>query len=264
MADDKPIKDDAPVAEDVTEESPEAPVETPQEPIEATPEEQPEEETPEEPRAEPEPVEEPKQPSRREQLRVQDLLKKYGPPTERAPLTTGPDFRDKVQADEEVYKTLEETAKDYGQNQFNQGLERAKYYQWETLLNVDEPQVRSKYPILDPNSGPDVYHPAVTNAMYAKYARVIGYDPGDAERGIPPSVQNPTLRYADFVEAEMEFADELAAQKVERTTQNIAKQAAQTGLRPDGSSAKSLNLNKDPGAMTNEELNAVIKRNLKI
>ena len=263
MADDTPIKDEAVIAEDVNEESPEA-VETPQEQVEAPAEApvEPEEDTPEAP-AEPE-LEEAPAPSRREQLRVQDLLKKYGPPQEKAPLTTGPDFRDKVQADEEVYKTLEETTQDYGRAQYNQGLDRAKYYQWETLLNVDEPQVRSKYPILDPTAGDGVYHPAVTNAMYAKYARVIGYDPGDADKGIPASVQNPTLRYSDFVEAEMEFADELAAQKVERTTQNIAKQAAQTGLRPDGSSAKSLNLNKDPGAMTDDELNAVIKRNLKI
>lgn len=269
-------KDDKPNEEEVVpesqeevtpepkEESPE-PDETPkEEPKEQAPEENPKEETPEEPRAEePEaPTEEEKPISRREQLRVNDLLKKYGPPKEKAPLTNAPDFRDKVQADEEVYKTLEETATNFGQEQYSQGLEQAKFYKWDTLLNVDDPQVRTKYPEFDP-SNKEKFHSVLANAMYTKYLRAVGYDAGDPQRGIPETVQNPNIRYLDYVEAEMEFADELAAQRVEKTTQNIAKQAAQTGLRPDGSSPTRLNLNKNAEDMTDEELNAVISQSIK-
>lgn len=259
MAKDEPKEDiqeeanNAPEVPEVKEESQadESPVEDVEEESEEESEEVAEPEVKEEP-------EEEKPPSRREQLRVQDLLKKYGPPKDTPIQSKGPDFRDKVEANEEVYKTLQDTAQQFGQDQYNQGLERAKYFQWETLLNVDEPQVRAKYPQLDPSS--EDYHPAIHNAMASKYARFVGYNPGDPEKGIPRSVQNSEIRYADFVEAEMEFADEIASQRVVRTTENIARQAAQTGLRPDGSSAKRLNLNKAPEDMTDEELDAVISQ----
>lgn len=216
------------------------------------------EEVPEaEAKVEPPEEEGPKAPSRREQLRVQDLLAKYGTPKEKQPQTKGPDFRTKVEADEDTYKTIEDTATEFGRNQYEQGLERAKYYQWETLLNVDEPQVRSKYPELDPHNK-EKFHPALHKAMTGKYAAFVGYDAGDPEKGIARSVRNPEIRFLDFVESEMEFADELAAQRVERTTENIVKQAAQTGLRPDGSTSKKLNLNQAPQNMTLEELYASI------
>lgn len=253
--DDKPVEEPEEV-EDVKEESP--PVETPEEPKEA--EEEPQEEAPEEPKAEePEEVEE-KPPSRREQLRVQDLLKKYGPPPERTP-QKGPDFRDKVQADEDVYKTLEETAQDYGQTQYQQGIAQANTAGWRAMLSLEDRQVRKEYPFLDPKDKEN-FHPAIADAISRKYLQDIGYDPGDLQRGIPETVANP-ISYYDWVDAQVELADELAAQRVERTTENIAKQAAQTGLRPDGSSAKSLNLNKNPEDMTDEELQAVISQSLK-
>lgn len=257
---DKP-KEEPEVPEVNEEESPaETPNEEPKEKIE--PEEEPKEETPEESRAEePEETaeEESKPPSRREQLRVQDLLRKYGPPKEKAPQTT-PDFRDKVQADEDVYKTLEETAQDYGQTQYQQGIAQANTAGWKAMLTLEDRQVRKDYPIFNPQDK-EKFHPAVADAMNTKYLRAIGYNPGDPQRGIPETVVNP-ISYYEFVEAEMEFADELAAQRVERTTENIARQAAQTGLRPDGSSAKSLNLNKAPEDMTDEELDAAIAATL--
>lgn len=251
---DKPKDEETVVSDEVKEESP--PVETPEEVKEGVAEE-PKEETPEEPEAEPEaPVEEePKPPSRREQLRVQDLLKKYGPPQERTP-QKGPDFRQVVNADEDVYKDLEDTAQQYGQAQYQQGIAQANTAGWRAMLSLEDRQVRKDHSILNPQDKEN-FHPAVADAMNTKYLRAIGYNPGDPQRGIPESVINP-ISYYDFVEAEMEFADELAAQRVERTTENIAKQAAQTGLRPDGSSAKSLNLNKAAEDMTDEELQAAI------
>lgn len=255
--DDKPdeeVKDDAQATPEpeVKEES--KPDETPKEEVkEEKPEEEPKEETPEV-------EEEVKPPSRREQLRVQDLLKKYGPPQERTSQPK-PDFRNQVDADEEVYKTLEDTAQQFGQAQFNQGIAQAQTASWRTMLTMEDRQVRKDHPILNPQDKEN-FHPALADAMNTKYLRAIGYDPGDAQRGIPESVQNP-ISYYDFVEAEMEFADEIAAQRVQRTTENITKQAAQTGLRPDGSSARGMNLNKDPEDMTDQELNAKINQLLK-
>ena len=98
--------------------------------------------------------------------------------------------------------------------------------------------------------------------LQEKYLRFVGYEPGDPAKGIGPTVQTPNISYAEFVEAEMEFADELASQKIAKTTQNIAKQAASTGLRPDGSSAKRLDLSKAPEEMTDEELSAAIGASL--
>ena len=56
----------------------------------------------------------------------------------------------------------------------------------------------------------------------------------------------------------MELSTRLAKSMTADTAKNIAKQAAQTGVRPDGSSAKRLNLNKAPQQMTTEELYAVL------
>jgi hypothetical protein len=229
----------------------EAPVEEPQE-------EQPSVET-EQPAEEPPAEEQEERPmSRREQLRVADLLKKYGPPQTDAPLKSdAPNFRDQINADEEVYKTLEETTNQFGQQQYNQGLSQARLLQWETLLKVDDPQVRTQFPQLNPQDK-EHFHPALADAMNQKYLQFVGYDPGDPQRGVPPTVQRPGIRYLDFVEAEFEFADELASERQQRTTENIARQAAQTGLRPDGSQAKRLNLNKSAEEMTDEELAAAI------
>ena len=54
----------------------------------------------------------------------------------------------------------------------------------------------------------------------------------------------------------MELADNMAGVKTQQATRNIAQQAAKTGLRPDGTSVKPLDLNKAPEDMTDEELRA--------
>lgn len=241
------------IEEEVVEEQPvqEAPVVEQEEPTQDTPEE-------EEVREDPEPA----QPSRREQLRVQELLRKYGPPQRTAPSnTSAPDFRSRVSADEEVYKDLEDTAKSYGQEQYEAGLKQAEFTTWRRFLQQDESQIRTKYEALNPNNK-EQYHPALEKGLQAKYLRSVGYDPGDPERGIAPSVMYPDLSYTDFVESEMEFAEEMAASLVAKTTRNIAKQTSRIGLRPDGSSPKRMDLNKAPEDMTDEELSAAIKSSM--
>lgn len=236
--------------EPVKEESPEAPVETPQE--EAPAEEEPKEETPEE-----QPEEEPKPPSRREQLRVQDLLKKYPNLASQEPVKT-PNFREKVAADEDTYKVLEDTTRDFGQELASEVTARANYTTWHRFLQADDRVISQKYPELDKNS--DKFYPAVADAVNSRYLQFVGYNPGDPARGIPPSVARPDVSYADYVEADMEYARELASMMAEDSRRNIAKQAASTGIRPDASTPKRLNLNKPPEQMTDEELKAIISQ----
>ena len=58
----------------------------------------------------------------------------------------------------------------------------------------------------------------------------------------------------------MELGEVIGAKKAQTAAKNVAKQARTTGLRPDGSSAKRLDLNKAPDQMTDEELDAFLNK----
>ena len=201
-----------------------------------------------------------KPPSRREQLRIQTLLQKYGPPPERPSQQQAPyqqtrsdalDYGTALDADPEVIKQLEADRNATSQMSYNEGLKRAEFLDWKTSLKIDAPNIEKKYPILDPNDKEN-FHPVVADAMNTWYLKMSGYDPNNQ------TVANNGISYADFVEANMELVEEIAGQKNAQTVKNVTKQAAQTGLRPDGSSAPRMNLNKAPQDMTMEELYASI------
>lgn len=246
-----------PIEEPKLEETPvEVPEEQPKEEPVQTEDPAPAEEEPAEP--EPEAPEETEAPpmSRREQLRVQDLLKKY--PNLNQPSTVQtPNFRDKVQADEDTYKVLEDTTQDFGRNLLEEATARSNYNTWHRFLSLDDKAISAAHPELDKNNQ-EKFHPALADAINRKYLQQVGFNPGDPTQGIPPSVQNPSISYADFVEAELEYAKEMASMLAEDSRRNIAKQAANTGIRPDASTPKRLNLNKPPEQMTDEELKAAI------
>lgn len=215
---------------------------------------------PEEPAAEPaeeEAQEEaPQQPARRENLRIQQVLErlKQQPQAPEAPQTaTGLDYGTALDADPEVIKQLEADRQAASQTAYNQGLEQAKSIQFHTRLEIDAPRVESKYAQLNPDDKEN-FNPALANAVNTWYLQTSGYDQQT------DTVANPNIRYADFVEGIMELGEVIGSQKAQKTVQNVAKQAAQTGLRPDGSSAKRLDLNKAPGAMSDEELDAFLKQ----
>ena len=90
--------------------------------------------------------------------------------------------------------------------------------------------------------------------MNTWYLQTTGYD-AETGRGA-----NPNIRYSEFVEGIMELGKVIGSQEAVKTAKNVAKQAATTGLRPDGSTAKRLDLNKAPGAMTDEELDAFLAK----
>jgi hypothetical protein len=243
------------------EESVEESIEAPEEPTEqvesdeAVEEDQPEEQ--EEPQPE---VEEP-QPSRREQLRVQKLLEKYGtPPDIKAPKVQGTlDYNEALEADEDTIRKFEADRQFASDAAFREGLQQSQVREWNRDVKYEFPAVKQKFEFMDPDS--EKYDKRKADVLDEKYLRFVGFKP--ATETTQASVMYPDVSYLDFIESEMEFASELAADRVATSTKNIAKQAAQTGLRPDGSKAKSLNLNKTPETMTDEELDAFISRTLK-
>ena len=196
-------------------------------------------------------TEEQRPPSRRETLRIQQILAKRAE-ADSAPeeKSNAMDYREQLSADDETLKRLEDDRRAEGERQYNRGLEEAKRLKWETSLEIDTPKVSSKFPQLDKDS-PD-FHPAVADAVNNFYLNAVGYDRRTGR------VANPGIRYSDFVEGYMELVEETAAIKSAESSKNIARQTARTGLRPDGSSTKRLDLNKAPSEMTNEELQAVL------
>lgn len=227
--------------------SPEVEIPEPQDPEALEPEEVEEPEVPEE-----EPEEEEKPPSRREQLRIKDVLERRAQAQRPSPSpkASGIDYREALDADPEVIKQLEDDRNSAVAAAMEQNRAELNTVRWENMLNIDAPQVESKYPILDKNS-PD-FHPALADAINQMYLSATGFDPDNG------TVSNANLRYRDYVESIFELGDEIGATRTADTRKNITKQASQTGLRPDGSQGKRLNLNKAPEAMTDAELDAII------
>lgn len=233
----------------------ESPSEVPEEEGQLEPEEEELVEEQEEKEEEPEPVQpEPKEPSRRENLRIQQLLEKMSKkeePKEAPTPSRGMDYGSELDADPDTVAKLEQDRQKYGQELYNQGLEQTKSLQFMTRLELDAPKVESKYGILNP-ADKEKFDPAVANAVNTWYLQATGYDQKTG------TVSNPNIRYAEFTDSMMELVDQISSQKVAKSAKNIAKQSATTGLRPDGSSAKRLNLNKAPGDMSDEELDAFL------
>lgn len=231
---------------------------TQEQPEEEQPEEQPEE--PEEQSEEPEeePEEEEKPPSRREQLRIQELLEKMSgkKETKEQPKPKSAfNYEDELDADEDVIKQLKEDRDAYGRDLYEQGLSQARSIQFHTRLEIDAPRVEQKHAFLNKEDSEN-FHPALAQGINSWYLSTVGYD------SETQSVQNADVRYADFVDGIVELAEEIANTKVEKATTNIKRQASQTGLRPDGSKAKSFDLSKAPGDMSDDELQEALKLSL--
>jgi hypothetical protein len=225
----------------------------------ANPEEPEQPENPENPEEPPEnPEEGEEQMSRRKAKRLEKLEglveRLKGPQSQPQRKADGIDYRKMIEADDQVYDQLSKASQDYGQQQFNAGLEQANSIRFHTRLELDAPRIEGKYPQFDKDSAE--FNPGLASAVNEWYLATVGFNP---ETG---NVQNANVRYADFVEGIMDLADAMAGAKTTKTTANIAKQAANAGLRPDGSSAKPLNLNKAPEEMTDEELRAAAKASM--
>lgn len=251
-------KDDETIVEEVVEEpkEPEAPQEGEEPVLEPEKEEEPkQEEEPKEPEEERSAKARPDgtKPSRRESLRIQQLLAQNAELRKKMPDNLKRlDYGKELEADDETRVKLETDRREYAEQAYNSGLERANSIQFHTRLEVDAPRVEGKYPQLNRES--DKFNPAVADAINQMYLSAVGFDTK------ADTVQNPNLRYADYVGAFMELVEAAAGEKVSRTQSNIVKQVANTALRPNGGTAKRLNLNQDPQNMSDEELKAYGKQ----
>lgn len=233
--------------EQVTEPEAQAPAEVPAE-------ETPEQEAPETEVEEPELT--PNQQARVEEarakgmdpLRLEKLIANMTRPKEQPPQQPQAlDYRQALDADDEVVTALESDRQAFGEALYNQGLERARALEFRTMLEIDAPRVESKYPQLDPSS--DEFDAQTASDINTLYLTISGYN--QATGAAAPDYP----RYGKFVDAFMATANAVAGKKVTESTKNVARQAAQTAIRPGGQSAK-LNLNKEAHDMTDDELNA--------
>jgi len=218
--------------------------EEPQEPSQET---QEQEEVPQ--NEEPEPKMSRRAEKRYEELKIRGLISSLKQQSQPQIQPQAPDYSEQIEADPEVLQHLQSEAQQYGEQQYNHGIEQAKAIQFETRLEIDTPKVLNKYPQLNP-SDQEKFNPGVADAINVMYLNTVGYDHNTG------MVQNPNVRYADYVESFMELAESIAGDKIKSSTKNIAQQSAMTGLRPDGSATK-LNLNKAPEDMSIEELQAI-------
>ncbi len=217
---------------------------------ETTEDEESEEETDDSEEEEPE--EEPKV-SRREQLRIVQLLEKMKEGQADPQKPTIPDgfldYGQELEADEDTVTRLSDDRKKFGEEMYNQGLKQIQATEFRMQLNIDAPRIEAKYPQLDKNS--DKFNPVVAKALNTMFLQQTGFNP---ETGF---VDNPDIRYGDYIDSIFELGDEIATTKLQETTATVRRQASKTGIRPGGATKK-LNLNKAPEDMSNEELKAYL------
>jgi hypothetical protein len=133
------------------------------------------------------------------------------------------DYKETIDADEQVISQLSQDREQYATSLQEQTNERLTTELWKRDIKSDLALVKEKLDRLDPSDA---------RAIDREYLLYSGYD---QEAG---RVANPTISYAEFVEAQIERAEKIAANLNVRTQQNVAKQAAQTGLRPTGGASK--------------------------
>ena len=133
------------------------------------------------------------------------------------------DYKEAIDADEQVIDQLSKDREQYATDLQQQTNERLTTELWKRDIKTDLALVKDKLDRLDPASA---------RAIDKEYLLYSGYD---QESG---RVANPNIGYAEFVEAQIERAEMIAANLNVRTQQNVAKQVAQTGLRPTGGASK--------------------------
>jgi len=232
--------------EDTTIESTE--VEAPTEPVEQEVEvEEPAEEvdTPEpEPEAD-EPIEEP-QPvtSHRENKRIADLTRKLQEAQQPAYNQPQPQRPNIAEGDYDVDQ-LNGMFQQGTQEAYQAGLAQANAIGFSTDLKIEAPRVSQKYEFMNQDS--DGFDPGAAALLNEKYLKIVGYNPNTG------TVQNNNIGYEEFIDAEVELAQLLNRSASADSTRNLAKQAAQTGVRPNSVAKKNYEGN-DPSKMTLEQL----------
>jgi hypothetical protein len=220
------------------------------EPEEAVESEEPEEE-PEE--VEPEP-EEPAPVSHRENKRIQDLTRKLAESNRTQPSQPQPSSQIIGEGDYDLDQ-INQLARDHGDARYNEALERSRAIEFKLGLKVEAPIVAQKYDELNPKS--DNFDLGRREFIDELYLKSTGYNEKTG------TVQRTDIGYEEFVDGIMDMVDRSASAKSADTTKNLAKQASQTGIRPN-SVAKKTYQGTDPKKMTDDQLRQAINASLGI
>lgn len=151
-----------------------------------------------------------------------------------------------IQYGEQEYQIddLQRDRTQYGQSQYQQGLnsaqEVAQTTVWLDSVERDNDYVDQKYPVLDENS--DDYDPDAATYVNNLYLQTTGYD--------GKTVKNP-IKYREFVEAYMEGAERIVAQRNAETAQNIARQSGRTSVKSAQGNRRQARDWSKPGAIAN-------------
>lgn len=144
-------------------------------------------------------------------------------------------YRDEIDAPDELYDKLEQDRNQYADQRYSAGKEEAmqqlQAMEWRTNIKLDLPLVKEKLDKLDPEDAAAIDREYL---LYSGFNRKTGV------------VANPGIPYADFVEAQIERAERLAANMQVQSSKNIAQQAANQGVRPDGGGRQGFTLT-NPG-----------------
>lgn len=214
-----------------------------------------EETTEEEPK--PEETEEEPAPSPRQNKAIERLTKKLAETSQQLKdvQSKPPQKQDQIIGEGDYdLDQINGLAQDFGQQRYNEGLAQANSLAFQTRLEIDAPRVAQKYEILDQNS--DNFDPGRASFINELYLQTVGYDPTTG------TVKNPNIRYEEFADGIMELVDTAASAKNADSSKNLAKQAAQTGVRPSGVAKKYSGDN--PAEMSDDQLDEVIAASLGI
>lgn len=126
---------------------------------------------------------------------------------------------------------LEHDRRQYGQHNFNEGVRQgAAFYEAERFadrLETDIDRVMSTRDDID-----DVTEKLLVESYLDKV--------GAKEQNGRIIIGNPNLRFREFAEAKLKEIDDLVQVKLSQSTKNIASQAANTGVRPNGTTQNSM------------------------
>ena len=163
--------------------------------------------------------------------RILDRITQVKQPTQRQSNSQGLNYRDVMEAPDDVIQQLEQDRDAVRSQARNEVLDEVRRVQFETNLKIDLPLVQDKLSKLDPSAA---------QALDRAYLQFVGFNP---QTGVP-AVDG--VSYAEFIDAQLELANSIATNRVVNTQRNIAKQAAQAGVRPDGGVRQGFQIN-NPG-----------------
>lgn len=213
--------------------------------VEADAEDEAQEDEPEEEADEPEEEAEP-EPSPRQNKAIERLTKKLAEAKAQAPQRQAPQGPIIGEGDYDLDQ-VNQMAREYGDSRYNEALQQAQAIEFKLGLKVEVPVVTQKYPELNPNS--DKFDLGRRQFIDELYLKSVGYNEQSG------TVQRSDIGYEEFVDGFMEAVDRSASVKAAESSKNLAKQASQTGVRPNSIAKKAYD-GADPSKMTLEQLQA--------